>query len=101
VSSRLWRHGPDCLVDITFSAEEDELCMTEECTTEVKVTLLTVTDDLCNVGKIIDCNKFSQLCHLLKVIAYVIKFAKAKGTTVEHRTKLTADEVARAEDLWV
>jgi len=64
---------------------------------------LTVTDDLCNVGKIIDCNKFSQL-RRLRVTAYVIKFAnlfKVKGATVEQRTELTADEVMRAEDLWV
>jgi len=60
VGSRLWRHGPDWLVDITFSVEEDELCMPEECAKEVRVThcnlacdSLTVTDDLCNVGKVI------------------------------------------------
>jgi len=56
--------------------------MPEECAKEVRVThcnlacdSLTATDDLCNVGKIIDCNKFSQLRRLLRVTAYVIKFA--------------------------
>ena len=107
VRSKLWRHGPDWLVDTRFPIKEEELCMREDCTKEVRVTHCHLTCDplirgLCNVGKLIDCKKHSQLHRLLRVTAYVIKFAnlfKAKGAAMEHGTELTATELMRAEEV--
>ena len=109
VTSKLWRHGPDWLVDTRFIIEEEELCMPEECAKEVRVTHCYIacnssTWDLCNIGKLVDCEKFSQMRRLLRVTAYVIKFVnlfKVKGNNVDNGMELTTSELMRAEDLWV
>ena len=109
VTSKLWRHGPDWLVDTRFIIEEEELCMPEECAKEVRVTHCYLacnssTWDLCNIGKLVDCEKFSQMRRLLRVTAYVIKFAnlfKVKGNNMDNGMELTTSELMRAEDLWV
>ena len=80
VTSKLWRHRPGWLVDTSFNIEEEELSMPEECAKEVRVTHCcfacdSSTRDLYNIGKLIDCARFSRLNNLLRVTAYVVKFA--------------------------
>ena len=56
--------------------------------------------------KIIDCAKFSSLSHLWHVTGYVLRFvSNLKKTTQKMEVKfspvLTAEEVRKAENLWI
>ena len=109
MGSKLWRHGPDWLLDLRVNPVDEDMCMPEECEKEIRVAHCHFVCDLpagdpCCVGNVINCENFSQLHRLLRVTAYVIKFVKlfkAKGTSVAQKSGLTASELARAEDLWV
>ena len=111
VSCKLWRHGPDWLVDMKTEFEED-LQIPEECLKEMRATHCNLAhsssnnSELNKLGNIICCKNFSQLRRLLRVTAYVIRFvelckSKLKDTNVKSRTELTASEITRAETLWV
>ena len=58
-SCKLWRHGPDWLVDFKREFEEDNMQMPEECLKEMKVSYCNLThnssttNELSNLGKVI------------------------------------------------
>ena len=55
-------YGPNSLVDVTFNAKENELCLPEEYAKEVKLPIVTshvIHSMLMMTCNIIDCVKFS------------------------------------------
>ena len=106
VSCKLWRYGPDWLVERNQTFEEDSGNMPEECLKEMRVTLCHVahtTDSTPNLGNILSCENFSCLQRLLRVTAYVLRFVKPckTGRRPETTTALEAAEIANAETLWL
>ena len=107
-SCKLWRYGPDWLVERNPALEEGNYGMPEECLKEMKSTHCYVThtsQTTLDLDKIICCKNFSCLQRLLRVTGYVLRFmerCKSRTRASEMiETELAAADVAKAETLWV
>ena len=112
-SCKLWRHGPDWLVDFKREFEEDNIRMPEECLKEMKVSYYNLThsssttNEPSSLDKAIVCENFSRLQRLLRVTAYVIRFVeqlkpKLKNENIPFKAdELTSLEISRAEVMWI
>ena len=112
--SLLWRHGPNWLVHPTdvLHGNEGNSVMPELCLEELKIKQGDVThtllnsDEIVDLGCVMDCKNFSKLSTLLRVTAYVIKSirvlkSKIKKIETSVPTELSAADVAEVESLWV
>ena len=111
--SELWRNGPSWLAHGEIEGNAQELTPTEECLAEMKTKCrgqvsLLVTEKSIRLEELISCHNYSTLRRLLAVTAFVLRYVrvlkfKAKLSIVEGPRSLVleADEVAKAEVLWV
>ena len=103
-----WFKGPDWLVDV--EPEESQASqMPDECIAELRakdrkavcnVSLLAVTERV-EISQFIDPEKYSNLNHLLRVTANVLKFIGRLRRTHVQQTETMLQLMSRAETLWV
>ena len=105
---KLWRYGPDWLIQRNLVLEEDSCDIPEECLKEIKGTHCYVThtsQTTLDLDKIISYKNFCHLQRLLRVTGYILRFVercKSRTRVSEMiETELTAEEVTKAETLWV
>jgi len=75
-SCKLWRYGPDWLVE---KNQKFDYNMLEECLKEMRITHCNVVhtaQTTLNLENIVCCENFSRLQRLLRVMAYVLRFVK-------------------------
>ena len=76
---RLWKYGPDWLIQRNLVHEEDNCDIPEECLKEIKGTHCYVTrtsQTTLDLDKIISCKNFCHLQRLLRVTGYVLRFVE-------------------------
>jgi len=107
-SSKLWRYGPDWLINGNpVQEEEDSLDIPEECMKEIRSTHCNFTQasqTTLDLNAIIPCKNLSDLRRLLRVTGYVLMFVKLcrlRRASEVIETELSAVDVAEAETLWV
>ena len=102
--SQLWRSGPNCLemtcspASVLLPEDLPESCIPEMKATDQKVAhnLLSTTD----LSSVIDCERYSTIHKLYRVMAYVLKFIDLlrKKTT---SSGLTAQDLSRSKRYWM
>ena len=108
--NHLWRSGPKWLnVKLVIEEETDpkRICMPDECATEMRAkdcqpshNLLT-SESGPTIGEIMKLQDYSNLSHLRRVTAYVLRAVKMFKASFFPSNQLTAEELGDAERLWI
>ena len=114
VNNEEWFHGPKFLKlneehwpkPPRCSGVETDVAMKETVksskTTTHSLVVREREQDAVNIGKIIDCQRFSSKKRLLRVTVYVLRFIrKIKKTVVISTPEITAQELIEAEEIWI
>jgi hypothetical protein len=114
INNPIWLYGPSWLSeDIIQTDTASYICrredsVPEECRSEMKINhsvLLAASAAECrSQSPVLDCEVYSNLQHLLRVTALVMKFLKvlkARKQGEEVNGKLTATDVSQAEKYWI
>ena len=116
----LWREGPTCLVDTEETTNErghEDEHTPEECWVEMKAkdrqkmkaataSTLLVKSEPSGIARIMKCEDYSELQRLLRVTAYVLRFASTLLSKVRRdnqmpNKELTSRDLAEAETHWI
>ena len=114
ISNPIWLHGPSWLSEDTIQTDmaiymcEREDSVPEECRCEMKIKnhslLLAASTTECNFP-VLNCEVYSNLQHLFRVTALVMKFLKVlkarKQGEEDTSGTLTATDVSEAEQYWI
>jgi hypothetical protein len=101
LSEENWPKPPRC------NGEESEIALSETVKSDNKstthsLTVLEKKHNTVNVGRVVDCHRYSSNTRLLRVTAYVFRFVgRIKGQTVDKTLELSADELIEAEQMWI
>ena len=106
---QLWRRGPEWLtVAVPVHDMQVPLAMPEECAKEMKASRppahsLLVMETEPRVGKILNCEDYGSMPHLLRVTAYTLRAVKRfKNLPLpEASLIMTTEELSNAEKLWL
>ena len=110
-SSKIWLHGPTWLPTISPKPLSEEMNMPDECVSELKGKGCTISHSLIvsitnpTIVSVMDCQRYSKLCKLLRVTVYVQKFVLRFKSFTRHNPAIdwtiTALDMGAAELAWV
>lgn len=102
LSEENWPKPPRC------NGAEREIALSETVksvnkSTTQSLTVLEKKHNTDNVGKVVDCHRYSSKTRLLRVTrTYIHRFVRRiKGLTVSKTLELSAEELIEAEQMWI
>ena len=102
-----WIQGPEWLsMDETYWPKRTlPRELSEDCIKEMKpkgvVSMLVESEKRSFISRLIDCHKFNSYQKLLRVTATVLRFIEICRGSVKESKGLTAQDLERAEKLWI